>query len=56
MPPGLRLLERGEQWRNRMQVSLQARHSDVTMGMFMMCVGVACLSINDAVAKQLTSD
>jgi len=39
-----------------MQVSLQSRHSDVTMGMFMMCVGVACLSINDAVAKQLTSD
>ena len=38
-----------------MQIPLPARHSDVSMGMLMMCVGVACLSINDAIAKQLTS-
>lgn len=39
-----------------MQGGREVRQSNVSIGMLMMCVGVACLSVNDAFAKHLTSD
>lgn len=39
-----------------MQATPQTKRASVVAGMLMMCVGVACLSINDALAKALTSN
>jgi drug/metabolite transporter (DMT)-like permease len=39
-----------------MQVTPELGHARTAAGMLMMCVGVACLSVNDALAKALTSN